>query len=300
MPSVLIHWGDLERRLPPLAFSVKTLCRTLAALVSAVTFAVRGYSQETAPAPVTLPPCLIQYDSTYLLYGSSSTLILYSANQTFDVISSVSTSVTTTPNGNVNTTYPPVSGSFTYSVDPQDPTHATIVAEDGVGQPLYFYTTNFGGMIPSGYLPQLGTANWFNLYPQQVTNGGTNVSNRCQLAAGGQAISGFVIQSGGPRWVLLRAVGSTLGNFGVSPTVTKPSITLYNSGQVVGSSSVWSADPNLTPGFSTIFSLVGAFPLNTGSDEGVILLPLNPGAYTAVFNAGSAGTILCEAYILPY
>jgi hypothetical protein len=81
-----------------------------------------------------------------------------------------------------------------------------------------------------------------------------------------------------------------------------PVLTVIGFGLAEGSipSTVWSSDPNLVNGYNTIFSLVGAFPLNAGSDEGVLLLPLNPGAYTAVFQAGSAGAILCEVYLLPY
>lgn len=91
--------------------------------------------------------------------------------------------------------------------------------------------------------------------------------------------------------------------------VSSPSFTLYNPGPTVigfvlswgpDTSTIWSADPNLVDGYNTIFSLVGAFPLNPRSDEGVLLLPLNPGAYTAAFQAGSAGAILCEVYLLPY
>jgi hypothetical protein len=87
----------------------------------------------------------------------------------------------------------------------------------------------------------------------------------------------------------------------VSVTVSSPSFTVYESTQtVLGVSSVWSSDPNLVGGYQTIFSLVGAFPLKTGSDEGVLLAPLDPGAYTAQFKAGSVGTILFEAYVLPF
>lgn len=60
------------------------------------------------------------------------------------------------------------------------------------------------------------------------------------------------------------------------------------------------ADPNLVGGYEIVFSMVGAFPLKGGSDEGVLLVPLNPGAYTAMYQAGCTGTILCEAYILPF
>jgi hypothetical protein len=166
---------------------------------------------------------------------------------------------------------------------------------------LYFTAADSGAQMPPGGYTVFGYSSSFALYPQQVNNGGCNVSNRCQLAVGGTAILGFVVQSGGPRWVLLRAIGASLGNFGVSSTVSNPSFTLYDSTETVqGTSSVWSSDPNLVGSYETIFSLVGAFPLNSGSDEGILLVPLKPGAYTAQFKAGSSGAMLFEAYILPF
>jgi hypothetical protein len=227
-------------------------------------------------------------------------------------------------------TYAPYSGTYNYSVDPQNPSHATIVYDGGAGplanNDLYFYSANFGGLSPPGMFFPGGEVPGFWWSPMQLNNGGVNISNRCQLSSGAVAISGFVVestgpglagsgnvslflpssgesllQSTGPRWVLLRAVGASLTSFGVSGVVSNPSFTLYDSNQTpLRSSSVWSSDPNLTGGYSTVFSLAGAFPLNTGSDEGVLLVQLPPGGYTAVFKAGSAGSILCEVYILPF
>ena len=196
----------------------------------------------------------------------------------------------------------PSQGTYTYTVDSQNPSHATIgYSAPNPGLPeLYFTATNSGvGASPVQFY--IDGPPIFTLYPNQLTNGNCNFSNRSVLPSGGTSILGFVVQSGGPRWVLLRAVGASLSSFGVTSVVTSPSLTLYNSSQaVIGASSVWSADPNLVGGYQKIFSIVGAFPLSTGSDEGVLLVPLNPGAYTAAFTAGGTGTILCEAYVLPF
>jgi len=135
----------------------------------------------------------------------------------------------------------------------------------------------------------------------QSATGCNAVSSRCELAAGSTNITGFIIDSAGPRWVLVRAEGASLGKYGVPDGVSSPTFTLHDStGAVVGTSSVWSSDPNLVGGYDTVFSLVGDFPLESGSDEGVLLTQLNPGGYTAVFKAGSAGSILCDVYILPF
>ncbi|QYM79234.1 hypothetical protein K0B96_01050 [Horticoccus luteus] len=251
-------------------------------------------------APASLPTCLIQYVSSQTLTNTSSRrLTLYKADNTYVEINAYSY-------GNSMFAGPWISsalhqGTYTYTVDALDPTHATI-AYDGGGakDQLYFVIPTSGRQTTPVTTP--GDDREFTLYPEQNTAGGANVSNRCELAAGGTAITGFVVQGDGPRWVLLRAAGSTLAHLGVtSATVAGPSFTLYNSQQAVaGVSAVWSADPNLVAGYETIFALVGAFPFSSGSDEGVLLVALDPGVYTAVFKGQSAGQILCEAYILPF
>jgi hypothetical protein len=277
--------------------------QVLGTLALAVTLVVQSYSQVTAPA--TLPPCLILYSVYRVVWPwSMSRLMLYNSDQTYVEIDSYWTNANYTgPLGSgTNATR---GGRFTYTVNAVNPSHATIVYDGGGGalgnDDLYFTAANSGSPLPPSEVYYNGASAAFTLYPRQATNGACNISNLSQLATGGTATCGFVVQSGGARWAILRAIGASLRNFGVSPTVSSPSFTLYDSTQtVLGMSSAWSSDPNLVGGYQTIFSLVGAFPLNSGSDEGVLLVPLNPGAYTAQFKAASAGTILFEAYILPF
>jgi hypothetical protein len=251
-------------------------------------------------APASVAPSLIQYTgAAEYAKPEPSHLVFYKEDGTFQEINSYLQNL----DGSI-TTYAPGSGTYTYSIDPLNPSHATIVY-NGSTDPttfdnLYFYSA-IGGLQVATQVSAVIAQPFFRFSPEIVTNGGVNVSNRCQLNSGAVAISGFVVQSTGPRWVLLRAVGATLANFGVAGVVSTPSFTVYDSTQTsVGTSSVWSSDPNLIGGYSTIFSLAGAFPLKSGSDEGVLLVQLNPGAYTGVFKAGSSGTILCEVYILPF
>lgn len=290
-----------------------------AAMLIAVVVSSRCNAQYAAPASIA--PSLIQYlapqpgQPGYFV----SRLVLYNPDQTWVGINSKATS----PTGSVLTTFATGSGTYNYSIDPSNSSHAIVTYAGGGNENLYFNGVNYGTQtnpIPPTLSLTGPPVFWWS--PMQATNGGVNVSNRCQLSSGAVAISGFVvqsiglgvpspevfpllngqaIQSTGPRWVLIRAVGATLTNFGVSGVVSNPSFTLYDSDQIVrGTSSVWSSDPNLLLGYSTIFALSGAFPLNSGSDEGVLLIQLPPGAYTAIFKAGSAGTILCEVYILPF
>jgi hypothetical protein len=274
---------------------------TMAAMFVAVALSLPCNAQFAAPASIA--PSLIQYTTTIPGGGSSTArLVLYNSDQTWVEINS---SYTTNLAGHQYGTFPTQSGTYTYYVDPSNPSHGTIVygggTNPGLGpiDNLYFFGPNSGNQTPSNIaLPPQPTFSWA---PFQNSNGGVNISNRCQLPSGGVAISGFVVQSPGPRWVILRAVGASLATFGVSGVALSPSFTLFDSTQtIVGTSSAWSSDANLTGGYSTIFSLVGAFPLTAGSDEGVLLVQLNPGAYTGVFNARNAGTILCEIYFLPF
>jgi hypothetical protein len=273
--------------------------RSIAALVLALVLVVDCHSQVAAPA--SLPPCLIQFSSGGPnLEGVNQTrsrLILYKSNQTYTVID------WSYSNNFVPGTMTPVSGSFAYAVDPQNSAHATITYGGGAlpDDELYFTAVDSGSQSPPGITVLGAGYAFFALSPMQSASGCSAVSSRCELAAGGTSIAGFIVESAGPRWVLLRAEGASLGKYGVPDGVSSPSFTLHDStGTVVGTSSVWSSDPNLVSGYETLFSLVGDFPLESGSDEGVLLVQLDPGAYTAVFKAGSAGTILCDVYILPF
>jgi hypothetical protein len=295
MGSVMAADQFIKRR------HVNTLKFSLAAMLAAVALSSRCNAEFVAPASIA--SSLIQYTSMIPGGGSStSRLVLYNSDQTWVEINS---SYTSNMVGHQYGTLPTESGTYTYSVDPSNRSHGTIVyggaTNPGYGtiDNLYFFGPNSGSQTPSNLsLPPQPAFSWA---PIQNTNGGVNLSNRCQLPAGDVAISGFVVQSPGPRWVILRAVGATLGKFGVSGVVSSPSFTLFDSAQsVIGASSVWSSDPNLTGGYSTIFSLAGAFPLASGSDEGVLFVQLSPGAYTGVFKAASAGAILCEVYILQF
>lgn len=196
---------------------------------------------------------------------------------------------------------PPHVGVFTYTVDPKDVTHATITYDGGAtiaNDELYFGTATTGSEAPSNVS---GSSVGFTLYPRQDSSGGSNFSSRMSLSAGGLAITGFVVSGSSPRWVLLRAVGASLVPLGVSSTVSHPTFTLYDGKQqLIDYSAAWSSDQNYVPGYQTVFSMVGAFPLLNNSDEGVVVVALAPGAYTAVFKASSSGEILTEGYVLPY
>lgn len=123
----------------------------------------------------------------------------------------------------------------------------------------------------------------------------TNVSARTQAGEGaGILIAGFTITGNNPKIVLIRAVGPTLGDFGVTGVLADPFLQLYRS----GTSSAIAANDNWEPTIRTIFSRVGAFNLPTGSKDAVLLVTLPPGGYTAQVGGvgGTQGVALVEVY----
>jgi hypothetical protein len=117
------------------------------------------------------------------------------------------------------------------------------------------------------------------------------------------AIIGFVVtgQAGSSVDVLLRAVGPTLAQFGVSGVLSQPVLTLFDStGTLMATNTGWSANPWAYQ-ISNAATLAGAFALPQRSSDSAILATLSPGSYTAVVSGlnGTAGNVLIEAYSVP-
>ena len=126
-----------------------------------------------------------------------------------------------------------------------------------------------------------------------------NLAARAQVGTGGDVlIPGFVIGTGASKSVLIRAVGPTLGTFGVAGTLTSPVLTLFDSAQrSVATNTRWSSAPNAAE-IRLVAPRVGAFALPENSADSVVLAKLAPGAYTAQ-TAGAnntAGVALVEIY----
>lgn len=127
-----------------------------------------------------------------------------------------------------------------------------------------------------------------------------NTSSRGTVGTGDNVlISGFVVDAppGQLRWLLVRAVGPTLGDFGVSNTVADPAVWLYDRNRsVIGSNNSMADAPNLAL-MTQVSTAAGAFPL-TRPVEASLLVGVPAGNYTAVARAqsGSAGTGLLEVY----
>lgn len=128
-----------------------------------------------------------------------------------------------------------------------------------------------------------------------------NLSTRGIAGSGANSmIVGFNVTGSRAKTVLLRAVGPTLGaQFNVAGTLADPLLTLRNSqsATVATSATFWDQSANAAE-IRTAAARVGAFALNTGSRDAVILTTLPPGSYTAITTspAGASGVVLVEAY----
>jgi len=108
-------------------------------------------------------------------------------------------------------------------------------------------------------------------------------------------VSRFVVSGTGSRSVLVRAVGPTLANLGLSGALAQPVLRIYDSsGQKLLEQRNWDD----TGALAAVFTRLGAFPLVTGSADAATVIDLVPGSYSAEISdgGGSGGVALLEIY----
>lgn len=171
---------------------------------------------------------------------------------------------------------------------------AAIVAELSPGS----YTVVTGS--PDG---DTGTA-IVELYDGDVGSPATrllNISTRGYIEAEtSPLVSGFVISEEGPRSVLIRAIGPTLSDYGVTGVLADPQLTLFLNGTALFTNDNWSDFSDAT-GIVTVGSAVGAFSLDSSSSDAAMLVTLAPGVYTARADSANttSGIALIEIYLVP-
>jgi fimbrial isopeptide formation D2 family protein len=127
--------------------------------------------------------------------------------------------------------------------------------------------------------------------------GAENISTRIRVEAGeGALIGGFIITGaeGMTKRVVIRAIGPSLTEHGVSDALTDPKLTLFNgNGQQIASNDNWRDSSSAGEIDSN-----GLAP--TRDEESALLVSLTPGNYTAQVTSanGSTGIGLVEAYDL--
>jgi hypothetical protein len=128
-----------------------------------------------------------------------------------------------------------------------------------------------------------------------------NASTRAYVGTGDAVlIPGFAFAGPGIVRLLVRAVGPTLGAFGVTDALGDPHLTLFSGSAVIGANDNWGGAANATD-IATAAGQVGAFALPSGSPDAALLVTLSAGAYTATVSGagGTTGTALVEIYVVP-
>ena len=130
-----------------------------------------------------------------------------------------------------------------------------------------------------------------------------NMSARTVVGTGGSIlIAGFTIQGDVPKQVLIRAIGPSLTQFGVTGVLADPQLALFRTG---GTTPIQQNDNWLSASNAAQVGLasaqVGAFGLPATSKDSAMLATLDPGSYTAqVSGVGNAtGVALVEIYEVP-
>jgi hypothetical protein len=129
--------------------------------------------------------------------------------------------------------------------------------------------------------------------PPVVTGGYiTNLSARATLVSGDDALTlGYVVAGAAAKPLLLRAIGPTLGAFGVVGAVNDPRLETFDAASVrTAANDDWLAAD------AAAFAAAGAFPLAEGSRDAALSIKVAPGAGTARVTADGPGAVLVEIY----
>ncbi len=139
----------------------------------------------------------------------------------------------------------------------------------------------------------------------------TNLSTRGYVGTDlNVMIAGLVVEGPGPRTYLIRAIGDTLGDFGVEGFLDDTLLKVYNAaGELIRVKDDWDDPIAHQPMLAEAMDKVGAFPIPHDTAEGgvnnrqesITLLTLAPGAYTLQVSGfdGLEGVALIEIYDYP-
>src|SRR5205085_9369385 len=118
-----------------------------------------------------------------------------------------------------------------------------------------------------------------------------NISTRGLVESGDNVLIGGIITSKGLTKVVVRAIGPTLTNFGITNPLLDPTLELFDdSGTPIATNDDWQTSQK---------SLIEATTLAPGdARESAIFAALRPGNYTAVVRGknGATGIAVVEAY----
>ena len=176
-----------------------------------------------------------------------------------------------------------------HGLTPSDTRESAVVATIAPGQ----YTTILRGKTNGAGLVEV--------YDISGTNASrfVNISTRSRVGEGdnGAMIAGFIIaappqQAGSPQRMLVRALGPSLGETGISDTLENPKLDIYRGSELIMSNDDWKSDQRQA------LQASGVAPKK--DREAAIIADLEPGSYSAVVRGvgSNTGVALVELYQL--
>ena len=126
----------------------------------------------------------------------------------------------------------------------------------------------------------------------------TNLSVRTNAGTGAQTLTvGLVVSGTAGKLMLVRAVGPSLTQFGVTGILADPRLQLYSGPGLVAGNDNWTDTSDAyTFNLIGIFRQLGAFALSSSLDS-VLYQTVAPGGYTAQVSSGNGtGVALAELY----
>lgn len=210
--------------------------------------------------------------------GESQVLFLIDANKNIVMIQHSGTTFT----GGFGTIGAPVAPSTNFTF--------TLTKSIGSSSAITGTFTVTDGVFSGTFQTSAGTFT-VNTFKSSLVNRMANISTRGLVGTGqGQLIGGFII-TGGPKLVIIRAMGPSLSAAGVSPVLANPSLQLFAGSTPLASNDDWKTNANAPNIIAT-----GIPPTN--DLESALLVRLEPGAYTTVVtgNGGTTGIALVEVY----
>jgi hypothetical protein len=178
-------------------------------------------------------------------------------------------------------------------------TLATVASSSSVTNPT---TTTFPALAGTTYTIAAGSYGSFSVPGTLVltltsapANTGSllNLSTRMPVGTGGDVLIGGFIVKNGPKQVVIRAIGPSLAQSGISNTLTDPFLELHDAaGTLVAQNNNWQDDG----GQAGAIQASGLAPHDPR--ESAMILTLQAGSYTAIIRGvnNTTGVALVEVY----
>ncbi|MEY2484012.1 MAG: hypothetical protein QOK24_2540 [Verrucomicrobiota bacterium] len=210
--------------------------------------------------------------------GESQVMFIIDANKHIIMVQRTGTVLS----GGFGTVTPPVAPAtqFTFTLDNVIGSSSNITGN--------FTITD--GIFTGAFQTSAGTFT-VNTFKNSLSHRMANISTRGIVGTGqGQLIGGFII-TGGPKLVMIRAMGPSLAAVGVSPALANPALALFAGSTPLASNDDWRTNANAA-------EIVASGFAPTGDLEAALLIRLEPGAYTTVVSGAgtSTGIGLVEVY----